>query len=407
MAVKKRSKNDHIFKRCWRSIKNFFKRMGAGIADKMGSGASLRGTWKVMRPVSVCIISVVLCVTLLAVAFNTVNNALFAPVDRHNDAPVVVVVKSGTSMSRVATQLKEAGLLNTTWGIKLLADFTNRSNKVKSGEYVLDRTMSVEEILSLITQPMPAQHVVKVTIPEGYSLEQMANLLQSKGVIENAQSFLAAARSGEEFSSYYFMKDLYKRENVQYMLEGYLFPDTYEFYVGSSNSAVINKLMTQFNYVYKPAYSLRATQLGMTMNQVITLASLIEKEGLQKDFAKISAVFHNRLKADMPLQTDAAIQYILHTERLVLTSEELAVDSPYNLHKNKGLAPGPICAPSRKAIEAALYPDQTIISGKYYYFTLTDPATGECAFSKTYEEHQRVVEQWRPVWEAYDKAQGT
>ena len=370
----------------------------------MGSGATLRGTWRILRPISIVLISALLCIMLAVTAVHKVNDLLFAPVDRTNDDPIVIVVRSGASMSKVATQLKEAGLVNTTWGIKLLADFTNRSNKVKSGEYILDRTMSAEEILSLITQPMPAQHVVKVTIPEGYTLEQLAALLESKGVLENSQSFLAAAQTGADFSSYYFMEDLYKREGVRYMLEGYLFPDTYEFYVGSSPATVINKLMTQFNYIYKPSYSVRAAELGMTMNDVITLASIIEKEGLQKDFAKVSAVFHNRLKANMPLQTDAAIQYVLRTEKLVLSAEELAVDSPYNLHTHTGLAPGPICAPSRKAIEAALNPDETILAGKYYYFTLTDPATGELAFSKTYEEHQRVVEQWRPVWEAFDKA---
>lgn len=140
------------------------------------------------------------------------------------------------------------------------------------------------------------------------------------------------------------------------MLEGFLFPDTYEFYVETSAMTVIERMLNRFSDIYRPEYSLRAEELGMTMNEVISLAAIIEKEGRTSDFASISAVLHNRLDADMYLQSDVTVQYVLGVSRLVLTQDELDVDSPYNLYKNKGLTPGPICAPSRSAIEAALYP---------------------------------------------------
>ena len=328
---------------------------------------------------------------------------MFAPVDKNNNEPVMLVVGSGSSMSAVASKLQKMGLINSKWGIKLLADFTNRSGKVKAGEDILDRTMSANEILEILTQPSPVRLTVTVTITEGMNLESIAKLLQEKEVIENAQSFLEQCNDLTAFESFSLVSGLKNRQSVRYQLEGYLFPDTYNFYVGSSNASVINTLLTRFSGVFTPDMQAKAEQMGMSMNEVITLASIVQSEGLTKDFNKISAVFHNRLKADMTLGSDVCVQYAINKKKLVLTAEELNVDSPYNTHKNKGLPPGPICSPGKKAIEAVLSPDADIINGKYYYFTLTDPATGELAFSKTYEEHLRIVEKWRKAWEEYDR----
>ena len=312
-------------------------------------------------------------------------------------------------MARVASQLKELGLIKSTWGIKLLADFTNRSSKVKAGEYILDKTMSVEEILDLITQPKPMSRTVTITLYEGDTIEDYAAALVDRGVLTSDEEFLEMARTGEglDVQDYYFLQELLERENVKYMLEGFLFPDTYEFYVETSAKTVIERMLDRFSNIYKPEYTLRAEELGMSMNEVISLAAIIEKEGRADDFASISAVLHNRLDADMYLQSDVTIQYVLGVNRLVLTQDELNVDSPYNLYKNKGLTPGPVCAPSRRAIEAALYPDEDILKGNYLYFTLTDPATGVIHYSKTLEEHNRVVAQYRELWEKYDSEHGS
>ena len=141
----------------------------------------------------------------------------------------------------------------------------------------------------------------------------------------------------------------------------------------------------------------------MTMDEVVTMASLIEKEAKAPQFAQVAAVFHNRLKNRMPLQSDASVSYGLGiTNRINLTTAELETETPYNTYINTGLPVGPICNPGLAAIEAVLYPDESMLKNGYMYFALTDPETGVLAFSRTYEEHQAVIDQWRAAWEDWD-----
>ena len=144
----------------------------------------------------------------------------------------------------------------------------------------------------------------------------------------------------------------------------------------------------------------------MTMDEVFTLASMIEKEAKTADFAKVSAVFHNRLKAGMTLGSDVTVKYASGSQKMYLNDNDLAVDSPYNTYTHKGLPVGPVCNPSMDAIVAALYPDEQYVAQKYLYFCSTDPASGELHFSKTLEEHNAAVAMYRPLWEEYDKSRG-
>ena len=150
----------------------------------------------------------------------------------------------------------------------------------------------------------------------------------------------------------------------------------------------------------------RAQELGMTMDEVVTLASMIEKEAKKGDFAKVSAVFHNRLKADMTLGSDVTIKCATGSQKMVLGDSELSVNSAYNTYTRKGLPVGPICNPSMDAIVAALYPDEQYVAQKYLYFCSTDPASGALHFSKTLDEHNAAVAMYRPLWEEYDKSRG-
>lgn len=418
--VKKQRKpfwQDFSFAGLWEGIQKFFKELPARmkawgekqmkrLGEKLGTGEAMDATWKIVRPISIYVISFILVLALVLGSWGFVNRQFFSPINVFNNDPVVFVVKSGSSMSTVAANLKKQGLIRSTWGIKLLADFTNLSSKVKAGEYVLSKDMSPQEILETVTHPTQVTTTARVTLVEGLRVTDMAALLEEKGVIKSADSFMNEVKTGENFQDYYFVPELLAQKDIQYVLEGYLFPDTYEFYTDSSNETVINKLMTRFSEIYKPQYTERAEQLGMTMNEVITLASLIEKEGRGEDFPKISAVFHNRLDKNMKLESDVTVQYALGVKRLVLTADELKTDSPYNTYVISGLPPGPICCPGKEAIAAALYPDETIQEGGYLYFTLTDPYTGEVEYSKTYEEHVKLKNQYQDAWAKYDKEQG-
>ena len=225
----------------WQRIKNAWGAAHDKIDDLKNDRSFMR-TWRVLRPVSIRLISLLLVIIIISCVFNTVNSKMFAPVDKNNNEPVMLVVGSGSSMSAVASKLQKMGLINSKWGIKLLADFTNRSGKVKAGEYILDRTMSANEILEILTQPSPVRLTVTVTITEGMNLESIAKLLQEKEVIENAQSFLEQCNDLTAFESFSFVSGLKNRQSVRYQLEGYLFPDTYNFYVGSSNASAPSAL---------------------------------------------------------------------------------------------------------------------------------------------------------------------
>ena len=267
----------------------------------------------------------------------------------------------------------------------------------------------LREIAEQLTRGDGTPLVRKITIIEGWTVQSIAAYLKREGVISDEEQFLSLCRTGEQFSAYYYIADVRASANFSqriYALEGYLSPNTYEIYTSATPEEIIKKLLSQTEAVFRDEWHDRADALGMTMDQVITLASLIEKEAKQADFARVSAVFHNRLKINMALGSDVTIKYVTGTERMSLNNSDLSVDSPYNTYRNKGLPPGPICNPSAAAIEAALYPDETFTAQNYLYFCSKDPATGELYFSRTLEEHEAAVKIYAPLWQAYDEKTG-
>lgn len=210
-----------------------------------------------------------------------------------------------------------------------------------------------------------------------------------------------------DFESFQFLPE--QTEGRKYLLEGYLFPDTYEVFVDASAESIIIKMLNRFNEVFTDEYIARAQELGMTMDEVVTLASLIEREAqVDTDFAKVSAVFHNRIKQEMRLESCASLSYVLNVKKYTFTQTELATESPYNTYRRAGLPVGPISNPGKLAIEAALYPNQEYLDEGYLYFcngklqvTAADgTVTHDYAlvFDKTYEEHQQHVLEYSPYW---------
>ena len=142
------------------------------------------------------------------------------------------------------------------------------------------------------------------------------------------------------------------------------------------------------------------------MDEARTLASLIEKEGRETDFARVSAVFHNRLKAGMKLESDVTVHYVTGVRKMALTQSDVSVNNPYNTYLHTGLPAGPICSPSPAAVTAALYPDSIMVAQKYLYFCAKEPESGELYFSRTLAEHERAVNAYRNSWEQYDQSRG-
>ena len=365
--------------------------------------------WRVLRPILVFVCSFVIICGLVYTGWQKVDEMFFAPTDSQNQEVVSFSVKSGSSLSAVSKNLEAAGLIHNHTVFKYMADFMGMGQKIQSGDYELTRAMSATEILNQLISGDGKPLTMKITIIPGWTVEDVANYLVEIKVLSSTDEFLSLCKSGEAYNGYYFIEEVMKTGTVsqrKYALEGYLSPNTYEIYTSSSADTLIKRLLTQTEAAYLSGYDERAQELGLTMDEVFTLASMIEKEAKTSDFAKVSAVFHNRLKAGMTLGSDVTVKYASGSQKMSLNDSDLAVDSPYNTYTHKGLPVGPICNPSMDAVVAALYPDEQYVAQKYLYFCSAEPESGRLVFSKTLEEHNKAVSYYRQYWEEYDKSRG-
>lgn len=309
-----------------------------------------------------------------------------------NDEDVSVVIAQDTTVSKIGKQLDESGVVN--YGILFRLFNTLKGDGdiiVSAGSYTLNPSMDYGQIIRALTNTTSTT-TVKVTIPEGYTIAQIRQTLLDNKV--TSQALLDDALTNYAFK-HEFLKDLQPPKDN--WLEGYLFPDTYEFIQDSKQpvNEVINVMLNNFDEKYDEAIQEGADKLGMSTNEVVIIASLIEREAKETDeFAKISGVIHNRLNNsnEFPyLQIDASLQYAVgHNNKLTDADKEL--DSPYNLYKYKGLPPGPICNPGYNALYAATHPDD---HDYYYYVAMPD---GTHLFAETNSQHNRNRQRAEEAW---------
>ncbi len=365
--------------------------------------------WRIVRPALVFLASFVIVCGLVYTGYRRVDAMFFAPVDAKDESVVEFEVASGSSLSSVSRKLEEAGLIQNHSVFKYMADLMGMGQKIQSGDYELKRSMSATEILEHLIAGDGKPLTMRITVIPGWTVEDIAAYLVEQDILKTKEEFLSVCRDGDAYSGYYFIEEMLKTADAGdrlYALEGYLSPNTYEIYTSSSADTIVRRLLSQTEAAYSLSYDERAQELGMTMDEVFTLASMIEKEAKTDDFAKVSAVFHNRLKKGMTLGSDVTVKYVSGSEKMYLSSSDLDVDSPYNTYQRKGLPVGPICNPSMGAVVAALYPDEQYVAQKYLYFCSKDPDSGELYISKTQEEHDAAVAMYRPLWEEYDRSRG-
>lgn len=368
------------------------------------SAANKKRAWQFFRPFAVALLSLLIVVTFAFLAIRYVLSNFVYPVDEDDCTPIEVVIPNGASASSIASLLfnargaDEKGLIVNTASFKIYVDFVGKANSLQAGSYILSRNMSIPEIVEKLCEGNTGGTVVRVTVPEGYTVEATAALLVQQGVLKEPSEFLnlCATGTGTEKAN----RIPAAASGVRYRLEGYLFPDTYEFSRNSSASAVTDKMLGRYLEVFTPTMRSRAAELGLSEAEAVVLASIIEREATElDDYARVSAVFHNRLKTGMSLESCATLSYALGVQKLAFSTEEIVTDSPYNTYHVKGLPAGPICNPGQRAIEAALYPNETYLSEGYLFFCNADPSvTRALLFSRTYEEHQQKVEQYSPFW---------
>lgn len=307
-----------------------------------------------------------------------------------------VTIEEGDDLDTIAQKLKDAGLIKYTGLFKLYAGITDAQDKVKPGTYNFkavtdDGETIVYDYMALVTVMSPRSGslviVEDLRIPEGYTCAQIFQLLEDKKVCTVAE--LEAYAASGELDRYWFLEGVERGD--KYCLEGYLFPDTYDFYQNDDPERVLEKMLDAFDASFTSVMREDLESLnGYDIRDVIIIASMIEKETANNaESFTVSSVIYNRLNhaSEYPyLNLDSTIVYALGGKS-DLTSEDLKIDSPYNTHTNKGLPPGPISNPSQNSIAAALDPEDTD-----YYFFMLDPRTNAHHFSKTYKEHLEFVE---------------
>ncbi len=299
------------------------------------------------------------------------------PAQKHPPSKVVLI-PDGAPFQQVAAMLEREHLIKSRSAFVLFAKSQSADRKVHAGEYELNAGMTPAEILSKLLSGQVLLH--PLTIPEGLTLIQIADLVSQQGLTDQAE-FLRLAKDRAFIASLGIKADT---------LEGYLYPNTYKFPRTVKAREVLTAMVEQLRQVVGPDFLARMQELKMTMHEVLTLASVIEKEtGAGGDRPDISAVFHNRLKQHIPLQSDPTVIYGLPAFDGNLRRKDLSSPSPYNTYRVKGLPPGPIANPGIQAIRATLYPSD---SRALYFVSRND---GTTQFSKTLTEHNQAVEKYQ------------
>ena len=325
-----------------------------------------------------------------------------------SSAEVTVKIPSGSSGRQIAAQLAEDGIISHKTVFYYYMRMTGAGAGLKPGSYVLRSDMSYAEIVEALSAGSEREDVARVTVPEGLSLREIADLLEEKGVCP-ADEFLDYLDTAD-LGQYDFVAEL-PDDDRYHRLEGYIFPDTYDFYVNDDPDRVLEKLLSNFNRKFSDDASAQLETLNtalaerwtakgydesyieahrMTIYDLVTVASMIEKETASaKESSTIASVIYNRLcdPANYPyLNVDATIVYALGGVDGALTYEDTQIDSPYNTYNRTGLPAGPISNPGLSSISAALNPADT----SYYYYALDD-STGLHHFSESYDEHQAFL----------------
>jgi UPF0755 protein len=292
--------------------------------------------------------------------------------------PRVVDIPPHQGLTGVASRLDEAGVIRSPLGFMLLALARGTARSLKAGEYEIPQGSNTLAVLSQLEGGRVRQHAV--LFREGSSLVELARILEAERLARSDDVHRVARDP-------VFLKTLDIQAET---LEGYLYPDTYQFVRGMTTEEILARMVARMRDQISPEVLERARAREFTLHHVLTLASIIEKEAVvRSEMPLISAVFWNRLKRDMPLQADPTVQFAVGKDGKALTRADLQVDSPYNTYRRQGLPPGPIAAPSRAAIEAAVAPAAV----SYLYFVSVDDRRHH--FSTNLAEHNAAVAQYR------------
>ena len=309
---------------------------------------------------------------------------LFWPAHPFDLSSVKVAVPPGSSVRAVQNRLIENNILPRYTTFRFMVRLLGAQNRILAGDYSFSPSDSLAKIIfKLTTGKTVPQQQISVTFPEGASIYKMGIILKEQG-FANWQAVQGLVNEGISPTLRENHRKIFRYIPTE-SLEGYLFPDTYHFFAGASADEIAEVMIKRFEEIVWPFWEKSKKETKFSLHEIITLASIIEKEAQNaKERPLIASVFYNRLKSGMPLAADPTIKYALERPSKKVYLDQLSVKSPYNTYKRRGLPPGPICNPGIESIKAAVYPART----NYYFFVAKKD--GSHIFSATWQEHQRA-----------------
>lgn len=319
---------------------------------------------------------------LAGIGWITANDVLAL---NKQELTAMITITDDEDFGTIVNTLKDEGIIEYKFAFRVFSALSGAKDKIAAGTYALNTDMDYSAIINNMSSSSASRQQTTVTIPEGYTVEQIFQLLEEKGVSTVEKLNDMAATHDYAFS---FLQELPLGDSTR--LEGYLFPDTYNFYLGEDPLYVINKMLVNFDARLTDTLRQEISDEGKTIHEIIIIASLIEKETDGTDQGNIASVIYNRLNNPTAetagfLNIDASIQYVLPAGRVVTQADYESVDSPYNTYLYKGLTPGPISNPGMAAIRAAMYPEKT----SYYFYALGNDDLHH--FFKTYAQFQEFL----------------
>lgn len=329
--------------------------------------------------VGLIITSVILIVMAASVfaAYKNYNDSIYRPLSGTDNASSVEITIDINNVRQLPETLYNEGLIRNKDALKIYLKLSGQGSRLKAGKYELTTAMSAYQMIDKIVKGEVKKDTVRVTIPEGFTINDIAALMESKGFGSKDKFIETAQNTNFDFD---FLKNLPKRSGK---IEGYLFPDTYDFPKNATPEQIIKRMLMRFEEIFDEEMQRKAADRKMTIDQVVTVASMIEKEAkIDKERPVIARVIYNRIDKKMPLQIDATVQYSLGQWKERLTVEDTKVNSPYNTYKVTGLPIGPISNPGKASLEAAVNPDDN--NYLYYVYKFDDSKTH--AFSANYQD---------------------
>lgn len=328
-----------------------------------------------MRLIRSVLVLFFLAVLVLSGAAFWLQRTMHQPV-AHDQSDVYITIERGSTPDQVMTQLKSAGIINSPLAIKIYLRTVGEAQNIQAGEYQFPSPITAIKVLDLLKKGR--KRSARLTIPEGWTRFEIAGRMANDFPLEPSLSKPEVLDLMNDVS---LIKDF---DPDALNLEGYLYPTTYEFTIGTSAEEIITKMVSQFKEVWNPAWTKRAEELGRSPQEIVTIASLIENESkVDSERKRVASVIYNRLELGMALGIDATNVYIakmLNRWDGILHKSDLEIDHPYNTRKVMGLPPGPISSASRSALEAALYPED---SDYLYYVLDVDQNDGSHLFYET------------------------